>query len=1580
MSNKISKLFVVILILGIALPLAALSQPQFDASADPIVNFTILDTNDFHGQLEASGSNPGLARTAAVVNAIRTSVGAANVLLVDAGDEMQGSLLSNLQKGLPTIAAFNALGYNVATFGNHEFDWGQSTLTDRTTQATYPFVTANIVQGSCDDTNWTVPSFAQPFVVETLTTATGTVRVAFIGVTTTETPIITIASATAGLCFKDPANSIIHYYDAMKAASDVIVVLSHLGLNDGGYGYGIPVYGDLSLANKLITAGKPVPLIIGGHSHTNLTTASVVGSTSVVQAYYNGRKVGRADLTYDKANGNVTVSWQSLAVDTAGAIDPTVDAVIQSYSSDPTYQSMINQPIGYAQVDLLRNYNGDAMMGDFVDDAIYDSLNNDATTDNDVDMFFNNAGGIRTDWCSKEDPANPGSYIWSSTAADCTTTGVWPHDPMLLTYGQMFTILPFGNATVAGDMTGAQILQVLNQSATLGKGAIQPSGIHYTFYRYADALPGPQPYAWGAFDYCVINKITHICDPLDMNKTYRVGTNEFLAPAGGDNYAGFKYMTNISYWGDMLNAVDDWVSAHYDLANPYKGPNNDGMLDGRITRDGNDTTGSIIPITILHNNDSHGNLTKGTYVGYTQLATLINQERAHNPTRTLLLAGGDQIQGDSMMYFFKSAPSGFAADGTPLDAGLQTHPMMAVMNALNYDAMTLGNHEFNFGSSIFTGIFKQATFPLLGANVTDTSQYGLSQVGPGGQGVQPYIVKTLDGIKVAILGITNHRVPNYELPSNIVGLTFSNPIDTAGQYVPQLRANNDVVIALTHIGFTTNPKSVEVDNNVDTNLAAQVPGLDAIVGAHSHTNPASPETPYKFLPTIVGAPDGSPVLVTQAYRYNNTLGEVVIGVRAKSGGGYEVVSRAGQYLSVPMTTAEDPTIKAIVDPYVAVLNTYNNKDVGQTTTPIDTRQAFTQETNGANLQADASVWELAQHGISVDFHLSGAMTNKLMASGATPASPVMLKISDMFAGMPYENSLVVLSMNGPQLKAVLERAYRNYYYYKYVSDYGGFSYYTTCMIDTNSVGKIIYNDLTPALPDGNNVVSLVIKGQEVNFADASKYYTVSTVNYLAAGSCNFNDNGVSLWPLNQIVHDTQYYVRDAVIDYIHSMGTVSPAIEGRLVFITDSQPPAITKTILGAHFTSGVNTFVTSAATLRLNITDTPAGLASCTISVAGPGGTTNPACQVGDNDLSLTGPNGPYLITVTAVDKAGNQGVFTETDILDNTGAQLTKTIGDPKFNKAGKTFVKSTTQFSVAADDGSGSGVAGCTLTVDGGTALVYTGANFSLPAHDGVHKLSVACTDNLGNPSQLDEQDIVDDTPPTYGSCPAAGPFAYNTGVKTVGPISAKDGTGSGVSQSASTLTGLVDTSSVGIKQVVFTAVDNLGNAAQPKTCLYPVTIKAAFQKVLADLKSFRATVKDKQDGKKLDQAIMTLNGALNSRYWVDGNRLPKGQGQWVFISTMSTVDTLNDLILHHHGALATAPLTDFIKRLADGDRVLAQVAVQDAVAQGGNPGIIALANKELTKGDSDVAGGRFKSAIGHYQAAWTFANYSLKIHTR
>lgn len=1206
------------------------------------VSFTILHTNDFHGNLEINSggntSNPGMARVAKVVNNIRSAIGSENVLLLDGGDEMQGSLISNLTRGEATIDVFNAMGYDAATFGNHEFDWGQDVLRDRVDQAEYPFLSANIVSGDC--AGWTSPDFVEPYSILLAGPVGNQVRVGVIGVSTTETPTITIAEATAGLCFKDPAESILHYYDELKGISDVIVVISHLGYIDGGYGYGLPVYGDQTLAQKLIDAGKSVPLIIGGHSHTDVTVPITLigGKTAVVQARYNGRQVGRADLTV-LPDGSVTVTWSKIPVPTS-TIDPpppfpdpladaAIESLIQTYVTDPDYVALINTEIGWTNVPIIRDYNGDSLMGDFVNDAIYNDLNTDGFPENDVEMVFNNPGGLRADIV-------------------CATY------PCKLNFGMMFSVLPFGNQTIVGDMTGAQIMELLNQSALLSKGALQVSGIRYKFYRYYGGSPA-KAYAWGAFDVCVIDKESGECNPLDLARTYRIATNEFLAPAGQDSFVAFKYVTNISYWGDMLNGVNRWVNANFTADDPYNE-----SLDGRITRDGNDFGGSIIPLTILHHNDSHGNLVKGSYVGYTQLATLINQEKTYNPGRTLLLSSGDNIQGDSMSYFFKTAALGYSSDGTPLSPSLQIQPLIASFNAMGYDAMTLGNHEFNFGSQIFTSVLSQANFPILQANVEDDGRYGLADVP-----VEDYVEKVVgpEGIKVAILGIGNHRIPNYELPSNIPGLTFTSPIDTAQYLADELGPSNDVVIALTHIGFTENPSSVEVDTNVDTAMATQVYGLDAIIGGHSHTNPSSGFGLTKYLPTIMAGPDNVPVIVNTAYRYNNSLGEVIIGLRPKDGGGYEVVSRAGNYISVSMSTVENPVIKSILDPYVTLLNSYNNTELGYTTVPLDALSAFTQETNAANLQADAAVFKLEnENDIPVDFHLSGAMTNRKVADLATVGSPVKLKVSDMFSLMPYENSLVVLNMNGPQLKAVLERAYRNYYYYKYVSGYGGYSYYTTCMIDINSGGKIIYNDRYPAAydPTQQYVVSLEFGGHKVDFSDADTYYRVSTVNYLAAGSCNFNNGGVSLWPLDQIANDTQFYVRDAVIDYLKEMGTVSPMIEGRLEFINDFVGPVVT--IVSPEPVSYLHP---SSVQINFSATDDGSGIRSIFADIDG-----TPVMNGQLFDL-LTLPLGPHVFTVKAVDNAWNETKvtvnFSVTATIESWKTLVTRFYLEGKFKNKG-------------------------------------------------------------------------------------------------------------------------------------------------------------------------------------------------------------------------------------------------------------------------------------------------------------------------
>jgi hypothetical protein len=201
------------------------------------------------------------------------------------------------------------------------------------------------------------------------------------------------------------------------------------------------------------------------------------------------------------------------------------------------------------------------------------------------------------------------------------------------------------------------------------------------------------------------------------------------------------------------------------------------------------------------------------------------------------------------------------------------------------------------------------------------------------------------------------------------------------------------------------------------------------------------------------------------------------------------------------------------------------------------------------------------------------------------------------------------------------------------------------MLDTDFGNHILYRDTSPDMPDGNNVVGLQIGDKLVDFSDAATYYKVSTVNYLAAGACNFNDNGVSLWPLDQIVNDTQYYVRDAVIDYIKAMGVVSPAIEGRLVF-GDAVAPTIT-------ITSPTATTYPHSAVIPLTYSATDAESAIASV-VADVDGTPTSAATLDLLTLAL----GSHTFTVTATDVFGNTASESVAFMVTTTAGDLANSV----------------------------------------------------------------------------------------------------------------------------------------------------------------------------------------------------------------------------------------------------------------------------------------------------------------------------------
>ncbi len=1046
--------------------------------------FTILHTNDFHGRLETdSNGRGGSAYMAGVINDIRDEEGEDSVFLVDAGDIFFGAPpISQLMMGESTIEVYNMLGYDVAAFGNHEFDKGQEVLIDRVEQSDFPWLGANIV---LEGTEWEHPAWIKPYVI----LSKGGVDLGIIGVDTDETPLVTLKGTTEGLEFTHLYDAVLHYYDEVMAKADAVIVLAHMGTDDSGEFEGLE-----TVAQELIDAGKPVDLMIGGHQHQALYEPVMVGDTAIVAAGYYGRWLGRVDVSVDFDTKELTVEdYELITINNELEADPEVEAEVAYWAEQVA--PYVEQLVGYSNVDLVRDYNAESNVGDLVADSMLWKADeyDDGEVNGSVDIAFTNPGGLRADILAPEGVELPYEVTWGDT----------------------FNVLPFGNTLFLMDLTGEQIQTLLDQSATLYKGILQTAGA--TWYWYNDCNCDA-PTNSGAYGAMVGG------EPLDPEETYRVVTNNFLA-GGQDGWVTFADGTDRwDTYFDMQEGLNEYIEWYNDDVGPI-----DYEVEGRIVK-------MDKLITILHTNDVHGTFPTASYYGtpegVTYLASHIAAERAKNPN-TLLLDAGDTFQGNAFAQYFRN--------DTP-------NPIAGAMNMLDYDAMTIGNHEYNFGPETFATMLGQLDCPILGsANVDDDGSYGFIN-----DNVEDYINLDVDGVKVSIFGLTNPRVYRYELPTNIPGLTFHPATETAASLVPTILATEepDLLIGLTHIGYQ--PYGDEQDS--DELVAQEVAGIDVIIGGHSHTR----LDPSVMVTSAVN-PEGT--LVAQTGRYAQYLGKVTVGLVGDEMSGYDVVVREG-YLLPAGDVEPDPGLVAYLVPFEAELDAYTSTEIGQTTAPLDALEAYTEETTGANVQTDAAVLELTQNGIDVDFYLSGAMSNRRVADGATEENPVTLIVNDMYTLMPYENSLVVMEMNGPQIKAVLERAYRNWWYYNYTEDYGGYSHYTTCMLDINSGGVITYLDTYPDLPDGDNVLSLVFDGTAVDFTDADTYYNVGTVNYVAAGSCNFNNAGETIWPLDQVTADTQYYVRDSVIDYIEHEGTISPAVEGRLQFI-----PAPRVTILHTNDT-----------------------------------------------------------------------------------------------------------------------------------------------------------------------------------------------------------------------------------------------------------------------------------------------------------------------------------------------------------------------------------------------------------------------------
>ncbi|NPU85086.1 MAG: bifunctional metallophosphatase/5'-nucleotidase [Syntrophaceae bacterium] len=486
------------LLLILLLCLTAVCTLAGTAGARPTVALTILHVNDTHGHIL-----PGVVKT---VDPERPVGGAAwlaqmiederaknpqGTLLLSGGDMFQGTAISNVFRGAPVTEIMNALAFDAMAVGNHEFDWGMDTLRKLRTAARTPWLAANIVDGQ---------GKGLPGVKPWIIAERKGIRIAVIGITTPETAWTTKPGNVAGLTFREPKDVLPGLIRQVRAeGARLVVVLSHCGLD-----------ADRKTAGEV----EGIDVIVGGHSHTAVMDPVVVGKTVIVQAGCYGQYLGVLELQVDPEEGRITgfTEKNELKAVYSGpkdSFDPAIAAIVASY--DDRIRDRFAAVVGSTEVDLTRNYRGESNLGDLIADAMREAAG--------ADIALMNSGGIRTD----------------------ISRGA-------VTLEILYTLLPFDNLLVSMDLTGRQVLQILEESARGSRGSLQISGLRVT----ADLTrPAGQRIVGVEIDG----------RPLAAEKTYRVVTNDFLA-AGGDEFTVFREGKNVVYGDDLRDVAAAYLKKH----------------------------------------------------------------------------------------------------------------------------------------------------------------------------------------------------------------------------------------------------------------------------------------------------------------------------------------------------------------------------------------------------------------------------------------------------------------------------------------------------------------------------------------------------------------------------------------------------------------------------------------------------------------------------------------------------------------------------------------------------------------------------------------------------------------------------------------------------------------------------------------------------------------------------------------------------------------------------------------------------------------------------------------------------------
>lgn len=471
-------------------------------------------------------------------------------------------------------------------------------------------------------------------------------------------------------------------------------------------------------------------------------------------------------------------------------------------------------------------------------------------------------------------------------------------------------------------------------------------------------------------------------------------------------------------------------------------------------------------VQVLATTDLHANLMPWDYYsakpanrGLARLGTIVTQERTANPN-TLLIDVGDTIQGSPLASVYqRDRKAGKAAED----------PTILAMNALGYASMTVGNHEFNFGPDALEGARRLSKFPWLSAN---------TEGGP----FEPFMVRNIAGVRVAVLGLTTPVIPSWEKPENYKGLTWADPVATAQRLVPELRARHkaDILVVAAHAGFNG---GLEGENFVER-LAREVPGIDAVVYGHSHRE--------------VEAQEVNGALLVQPKNWGASLARLRFEM-TKENGRWKVARRDSTLLRPTDATPMHVGLLRIIEPYHNATEEWLSSPVTTGPVALSARTARIEDTALIDAIQNAQM-----HFAKADVSFTAAFHTDL----TVPAGPVTVR--QMAALYVYDNELFAVEGTGRIVREALENAAR------FFSDksMAGFNY---------DMAQGVTYEIDVSRPAGDRIRNLMFRGAPLRDDQPLR---IALNNYRAAGSA-----GYGMFRDAKVVWRSYEDIRDLLVRY-----------------------------------------------------------------------------------------------------------------------------------------------------------------------------------------------------------------------------------------------------------------------------------------------------------------------------------------------------------------------------------------------------------------------------------------------------------------